>query len=130
LSAEELSKRGDGMSGLLKQWRYEARTRLSELLDEVVQSIKQVHPECTVILFGSYARGDVHDDSDLDICVLVPELRYNRVNMRVDARSAIREDFPLPIDVLLYTHDEFEESAKKKSRMQYQIKNEGLVLNG
>ena len=118
------------MSILLEQWRHEAKTRLPELLNEVAESIKQVHPECTVILFGSYARGDVHDDSDLDICVLVPELRYNRANMRVDARSAIRDDFPLPIDVLLYTHDEFEESAKKKSRMQYQIKSEGIVLGG
>lgn len=118
------------MSILLQQWKNEVKTRLPELLDEVAQSIKQVHPECTVILFGSYARGDVHDDSDLDICVLVPELRYNRVNMRVDARCAVRDDFPLPIDVLLYTYDEFEESAKKRSRMQYKIKNEGVVLGG
>jgi len=118
------------MSNLLDHWRYEAKTRLPELLNEVAQSIKQVYPESTVILFGSYARGDIHDDSDLDICILVPEIKYNRANMRVDARRAIRDDFPLPIDVLLYTHDEFEESAKKRSRMQYQIKNEGVILGG
>jgi predicted nucleotidyltransferase len=118
------------MSDLLERWRYEAKTKLPELLDEVANSIKQVHQNCTVILFGSYARGEQHEDSDLDICVLVPELTYNRVNMRIAARCAIRNDFPLPIDVLLYTYDEFEESAKKKSRMQCQIKNEGVVLGG
>ena len=118
------------MSSLLTKWRHEAKTRLPELLDEVAFSIKSVHPDSTVILFGSYARGEQNEESDLDICILVPELTYNRSNMRTDARCAIREDFPLPIDVLLYTHDEFEESAKKRSRMHYQIKNEGVVLNG
>jgi len=113
---------------MLQQWRYEAKTRLPELLDEVAFTIKSVHPDCTVILFGSYARGEQHEESDLDICVLVPEITYGRGEMRSDARCAIREDFPLPIDVLLYTHDEFEENAKKRSRMQYKIKNEGVIL--
>ena len=116
------------MSNLLKQWRHEAKTRLPELLDEVVFSIKRVHPDCTVILFGSYARKEQHESSDLDICVLVNELTYNRIEMSADAYGAIRRDFPLPIDMLLFTYDEFEESAKKRSRMQYKIKNEGVVL--
>lgn len=118
------------MSDLLQQWRSEAKTMLPELLNEVASSIKSVHPNCTVILFGSYARGEQNEESDLDICVLVPKITYSRGEMRSDARCAIREDFPLPIDVLLYTHDEFEESAKKRSRIQYKIKNEGLVLGG
>ena len=117
------------MSDLLKRWRHEAKTRLPELLDEVAASIKKVHPESTIILFGSYARGEQNDESDLDICVLVDELTYGRVDMRVDARGAIRENFPLPIDVLLFTHDEFEESAKKKSRIHHKIKEEGVILH-
>ena len=117
------------MSNLLKQWRHEAKTRLPELLQEVADSIKKVHPESTVILFGSYARGEQNEESDLDICILVQKLTYARTDMIVDARCAIRRDFPLPFDVLLYTHDEFEESAKKRSRMQYKIKNEGVILS-
>jgi hypothetical protein len=30
--------------------------------------------------------------------------------------------------MLLYTYDEFEESARKKSGMQYKIKNERVIL--
>jgi len=117
------------MSNLLAQWRNEAKTRLPELLQEVATSIKAVHPDSTIILFGSYAKGEQHENSDLDICVLVPELTYRRADMEIDAACAIREDFPLPMDVLLYTHDEFEEKAKKKFLVQHQIKNEGVVLS-
>jgi len=117
------------MSNLLAQWRYEVKTRLPELLQEVATSIKAVHPDSTVILFGSYAKGEQHEDSDLDICILVPELTYRRADMEIDAACAIRENFPLPIDVLLYTHNEFEEKAKKKFLIQYAIKKEGVILS-
>jgi len=118
------------MSDILTKRRYEAKTRLPELLDEVVFSIKNVHPDSTIILFGSYARGEQHEDSDLDICVLVPELTYRRADMEIDAACAIRDNFPLPMDIMLYTHDEFEEKATKKHLVQHGIKREGLVLNG
>jgi predicted nucleotidyltransferase len=117
------------MSDLLERWRYEAKTRLPELLDEVANSIKSVHPDCTVILFGSYARGEQHEDSDLDICVLVPELTYRRADMEIDAACAIRRGFPLPIDLSLYTFDEFDEKSKKKYLLQYDIKKDGVILN-
>jgi len=118
------------MFDLLANRRYEAKTRLPELLDEVAHSIKQVHPDSTIILFGSYAKGEQQDDSDLDICVLVPELTYRRADMEIDAACAIRDNFPLPMDILLYTYDEFEEKAKKKYLVQYDIKNNGVVISG
>ncbi|MCL1877877.1 MAG: nucleotidyltransferase domain-containing protein [Defluviitaleaceae bacterium] len=118
------------MSDLLQQWRHEAKTRLPELLDEVANSIKSVHPDCTVILFGSYARGEQGEDSDLDICVLVNEITYRRADMEVDAACAIRENFPLPMDIMLYTYDEFEEKSQKKYLVQHEIKRDGVILHG
>ena len=118
------------MSEMLAKRRYEAKTKLPELLDEVAFSIKKVHPNSTVILFGSYAKGKQHNDSDLDICVLVPELTYRRADMEIDAACAIRDDFPLPMDLLLYTQDEFEELAKKKYLVQHAIKQDGVVIDG
>jgi len=117
------------MADLLQQWKHEAKTKLPELLDEVAFSIKSVQPNSTVILFGSYARGEQHEESDLDICVLVPELTYRRADMEIDAACAIRRGFPLPIDLSLYTFDEFEEKSKRKYLLQYDIKKDGVVLN-
>ncbi|MCL2223475.1 MAG: nucleotidyltransferase domain-containing protein [Defluviitaleaceae bacterium] len=118
------------MSSLLEKRRQEVKTRLPELLDEVAFSIKSVHPDSTVILFGSYAKGEQHEDSDLDICVIVPELTYRRADMEIDAACAIRDDFPLPMDLLLYAQGEFEEKAKKKYLVQHDIKHNGVILGG
>ena len=116
------------MVTMLEKWKERASANLPELLNEVATSIKNVHPNCTVILFGSFARGDQHEDSDLDICVLVPEITYRRLEMEVDAASSIRDDFPLPMDLILYTYDEFEEKAKKRFLIQHDIKKEGVIL--
>ena len=106
------------------------RARLPELLNNAAKEINTVLPGSTVMLFGSYARGDFNDDSDIDLCVLVPEYTQKRMDMIVDASLAAHEHVSMPTDLLLYTYDEFEESAKKKSRIHYHIKNEGVVLNG
>jgi len=118
------------MSKILEGRKHEAKTKLPELLDEVAFSIKSVHPNCTIILFGSYAKGNQHEDSDLDICVLVPELTYRRADMEIDAACAIRDDFPLPMDLLLYSQDDFNEKAKKKYLVQYEIKENGVIIGG
>ena len=117
------------MSNLLQEWRHEAKTRLPELLDEVAFSIESVHPECTIILFGSYARGDMGDNSDLDLCVLVPELTTRREDMAVDAMCAIPDGFPLPYDLVLYTFSEFEEDKQNRNLLGHRIFKDGVILN-
>lgn len=102
---------------------------LEELLDEISISIANRFPGCKVILFGSYAKGERNKDSDIDICVLVPELTGKRLEMSVSARGCIRDDFPLPIDILLYTFDEFDTRSRHNSTLQSTIKREGVVLN-
>ena len=117
------------MSDLLKNWGYETKTRLPQLLDEVAFSIESVYPECTVILFGSHARGDANEVSDLDICVLVPELTSRREDMAVDAMCAIPDGFPLPYDLVLYTFAEFEEDKQNKNLLGHRIFKDGVILN-
>jgi len=116
------------MTGLQQQ-QYEAKIRLPELLDEVAFSIERIHPDCTVILFGSYARGDASDTSDLDICVLVPTLTSRREDMAVDAMCAIPDGFPLPYDLVLYTFDEFEQDKQNKNLLGHRIFKDGVILN-
>ena len=45
--------------------------RKREILSRIKQIVYNTDPEATVILFGSYARGDNKRDSDIDIIILV-----------------------------------------------------------
>jgi len=103
---------------------------LRTALDNAARFVKSTLPGSAVMLFGSYARGEQKEDSDIDLCVLVPELTDRRLEMTVNAKMAARKALRMPMDILLYTYDEFEESAKKKSRIQYHIKNEGVMIDG
>lgn len=102
---------------------------LEELLDEIATSIRTNYPEAQVYLFGSYAWGDYNKDSDFDICVLVSEIIGRRNEMNADISCTVREDFPMPFDLLLYTYDEFDEYLNHKSSLPYKIKSKGRLLH-
>ena len=106
---------------------------LEELLEEIKTAIKGLYADCKIILFGSFARGEQTKDSDLDLCVLVPELTDRRSEMAVDVMLAIRRKlgkFSVPYELLLFTFDEFEEDKENEYLVQNRIFNEVVVLAG
>ena len=42
-----------------------------EILDEIKKRIKETEPDAQVFLYGSYARGDANEESDVDLLILV-----------------------------------------------------------
>jgi predicted nucleotidyltransferase len=78
------------------------------LLDRMVRAIvAEVDPE-QVILFGSRARGDAREDSDVDLVVVEAEpFGQARSRRRESTRILLALfDFEVPIDILLYSCDE------------------------
>lgn len=60
------------------------------------QIAKQFHPE-KIILFGSRAYGTPHEDSDVDLLVVMPA--RNELDQAVKISSAVEEPFPLDLIV-------------------------------
>ena len=43
----------------------------ANIIQQIKSTIEATEPGATVILYGSYARGDYHEESDIDLLVLV-----------------------------------------------------------
>jgi predicted nucleotidyltransferase len=52
------------------------------ILQLIKKSVKSTEPDAIVILYGSYARGDYKEDSDLDILVLIDKDEITRSDQK------------------------------------------------
>lgn len=80
-----------------------------------------------VMVFGSYARGDAQDDSDLDLLVLESSFA-DKADEYVRIRSAIGA-LDVGVDLLLYTDEEFERRSTVPGTLPYWAKREGKWLH-
>ncbi|MGZ8217755.1 nucleotidyltransferase domain-containing protein [Methylomagnum sp.] len=84
------------------------------------------HDPRKIILFGSYARGDADETSDLDLLVVEREIP-DRGEEWLRLMEAVRA-LPVDVDVLLYTEDEFDKRQGWCSTPVYWAVREGKVV--
>jgi predicted nucleotidyltransferase len=78
----------------------------------VVQRLIQVARPKKIILFGSYVRGDVTRDSDLDVLVVTSEDVESPRRESVRLRNAV-SDINMPMDILVVPYSRFEALRQK-----------------
>jgi len=78
-----------------------------------------------IIIFGSFARGDYHKGSDLDL-IIVGEFKERFI----DRIGKILElnDSDLEIDVMVYTEKEFKKMIQERRPFIQQALEEGIVV--
>ena len=79
-----------------------------------------------VILFGSYARGDATEDSDLDLMVIEQEV-VNQFDEMVRLRNAIG-DMSVGVDLLVYSDSEATRRSQVPGSLLYWAFKEGRVV--
>jgi predicted nucleotidyltransferase len=95
------------------------------IADAIKILAEAAHP-AQVILFGSYARGEERDDSDVDILVIEQTLE-NRHEEIVRLRRALAP-LKIPVDILVVSLDDFKKWSEAPSTTLYWAKREGKVL--
>ena len=94
-------------------------------IDIAMQKLLSVMDPTKVILFGSAARGEASEDSDIDL--LIVSETDDTVEESIRARLAIGV-IGAPVDILVYTPEEFSERSKDRHSVVYNAINEGMVL--
>jgi predicted nucleotidyltransferase len=96
---------------------------LNYIIDKIVAAIQ---PE-KVILFGSYARGDTNQDSDLDLLIIKDSQQGNREIRREIDRLLTGRRFG--IDIIVRKPDEVAENLRDGNPFYlYHIFKEGKIL--
>lgn len=101
-----------------------------ELLRQMTRAIvDEVDPE-QVILFGSHARGDAREDSDVDLIVIEAE-PFGKGRSQFSEMTRVREaveKFKVPKDILVFSLEDVEYWRDSLNNVLARALREGKVL--
>jgi len=98
----------------------------TDKISEIVNKISSGYNPEKIILFGSYANGNPNEDSDLDLFV-IKETDLPRPQRTAQVRKMIYGSMN-PIDLIVYTPKEIDESKENKFGFVYEVLNTGKTL--
>jgi predicted nucleotidyltransferase len=100
-----------------------------ETLKEITQRlVKEFSPE-RIFLFGSYAWGSPHKDSDLDLLVIVGTSEVSPAKRAARAYRCLR-DIPYPLDIIVKTRHEIERFSQVPVSLEHKVLHQGTLLYG
>lgn len=97
-----------------------------EKMQAAIERLVAAAQPTRIILFGSRARGDADDRSDVDLLVIKRAVT-DRYEELVQLNQALR-GLLLPVDLLLVSEQEFEERASQAGTVEHAARCEGRVL--
>ncbi len=92
-------------------------------IKEFAHYLKKILPVNEVYLFGSFAKREIHEGSDIDLLIIgdFKERFFDRIGKVLDLTD-------LPIQPLVYTKEEFEEMKKNGNPLILEILKTGIRL--
>jgi len=107
--------------------RREMRERVIREVKVFAKSLREVLGSITVVLVGSYARGDFNEWSDIDLLIIVAEADPNPLK-RYDKILDLLVKYSLPIEPIIVTKGEFLKGLKKKNPLFMEAIKLGVIL--
>ena len=118
----------DSGSGVIAG-QFAMKTISDELLQEMTRRlVAEFQPE-QVILFGSHAWGTPHEDSDVDLLVIVSQSDEKPIERAVRAHRCL-SSLNVPKDILVKTRAEVERFRRVYASLECEILERGKVLYG
>lgn len=105
-------------------------TSTAEILADVKKAVLARYPEATLILYGSYARGEQREDSDLDILVLIDKekIEYEDRKKIVNAIFPIQLNADLVISPTIYPKNLWGAGYRQHTAFYVNVSKDGVLL--
>jgi len=103
---------------------------LQSLLQDLKRRVETVleDTEAEIVLYGSRARGDFDQDSDIDVAVIVTVLTREKKDQIFEMVAEVEFDHSRAISVLVFSKSEFDRLYQRERRIALDIRGEGIVL--
>ena len=114
---------------------YSENRRFAWVLEDFTKKVSDFAPEVqSIIFFGSGARGQATERSDIDILVLVPnseEEQFKKLMNSVDKLAGeVSGRHPAKLAPIVMMTKDFEKSIRDKKRFAIDVLKDGIVLFG
>lgn len=81
-----------------------------------------------MVLFGSRARGDYDEDSDIDIAIIVRSISKELKNKIFNQVAEIELKYLRSISSIIFSETEFNRLKERERRVALDIESEGILL--
>ena len=95
---------------------------LPEVVDRIVRNFHPVQ----IILFGSWARGDAREDSDVDLLVVLPRVEHKR-KVAIQIGNSL-SNLPISKDIIVTTPEEIATRGKIVGNILRPALEEGKII--
>ena len=99
-------------------------------MEKIISLVTSMVTPEKIILFGSYARGENKQTSDIDIMILIRNLQNERHLTGKLYKALLKSDIPVPVDFLAADYDKYDSLKHKPGYIYKTIDSEGRVLYG
>ena len=96
-------------------------------IQDAVKRLADTYQPLKIYLFGSYAWGKPHEESDLDFMLVVPENVEPNFELRRKGNRALA-GIGFSVDFLFNSPTSFNNRAEHPSSLEFKIKNEGKIV--
>jgi predicted nucleotidyltransferase len=99
-------------------------------IDKIVPIIISIASPDQIILFGSYARGDNTEKSDIDLLIIKKELKNSFAIIDSIYMAFYENKIKIPVDLLAIDFNRYNEINNEIGYIYKTIKEQGKVLYG
>ena len=102
---------------------------VNEEIKKIAAKLKETLMPKNIYLFGSFAKGTYHQDSDYDFYIVMPDDAGDRIYLEQKAYRSLRGLRKRPVDILIGYESAFKKRCQQMT-LEQSVAKEGILLYG